>query len=112
MLTIFLAAAATLTLLPSGIAVPIALLLGAAAVTAKVFGMGALFLLVGQKLLDSFSPARRPAALALGFAVLGGISLLPVAGGIVWSVASIVAVGVAFLSRFGSPRFRVALTNI
>jgi hypothetical protein len=111
-LTIFLAAAATLTLLPSGIAVPIALVLAAAAVAAKIFGMGALFLLVGQKLLDSFAPARRPAALALGFAVLGGISLLPVAGAIVWSAASIVAVGVAFLSRFGSPRFRVALTNI
>lgn len=111
-LTIFLGAAATLTLLPSGIAVPITLALGAAAVAAKIFGMGALFLLVGQKLLDSFAPARRPAALALGFAVLGGISLLPVAGAIVWSAASIVAVGVAFLSRFGSPRFRVALTNI
>jgi hypothetical protein len=111
-LTIFLAAAATLTLLPSGIAVPIALVLAAAAVAAKIFGMGALFLLVGQKLLDSFAPARRPAALALGFAVLGGISLLPVAGAIVWSAASIVAVGVAFLSRFGSPRFRVALTSI
>src|SRR5438874_2372375 len=36
-LTIFLAAAATLTLLPSSIAVPIALLLGVAAVAAKVF---------------------------------------------------------------------------
>jgi len=111
-LTIFLAAAATLSLLPSGIAVPIALVLAAAAVAAKIFGMGALFLLLGQKLLDSFAPARRPAAIALGFAVLGGISLLPVAGAIVWSAASIVAVGVAFLSRFGSPRFRVALTNI
>jgi len=111
-LTIFLAAAATLSLLPSAIAVPIAFVLAAAAVAAKIFGMGALFLLVGQKLLDSFAPARRPAALALGFAVLGGISLLPIAGAIVWSAASIVAVGVAFLSRFGSPRFRVALTNI
>ncbi len=111
-LTIFLAAAAALTLLPSRIGVPIALALGAAAVAAKIFGMGALFLLVGQKLLDSFAPARRPAAIALGFAVLGGISLLPVAGAILWSAASIVAVGVAFLSRFGSPRFRVALTNI
>lgn len=111
-LTIFLAAAAALTLLPSRIGVPIALALGAAAVAAKIFGMGALFLLVGQKLLDSFAPAHRPAAIALGFAVLGGISLLPVAGAILWSAASIVAVGVAFLSRFGSPRFRVALTNI
>jgi len=25
----------------------------------------------------------------------------------VWSIASIVAVGVAFISRFGSPRFRI-----
>jgi hypothetical protein len=108
-LTIFLAAAATLTLLPSALGVPIALALGAAAVAAKIFGMGALFLLVGQKILATFSPSRRPVALALGFAVLGGISLLPVAGAIVWSAASIVAVGIAFVSRFGAPRFRVAL---
>ena len=108
-LTIFLAAAATLTLLPSALGVPIALALGAAAVAAKIFGMGALFLLVGQKILATFSPSRRPVALALGFAVLGGISLLPVAGAIVWSAASIAAVGIAFVSRFGAPRFRVAL---
>jgi hypothetical protein len=108
-LTMFLAAAAALTLLPSALAVPIALALGVAAVAAKVFGMGALFLLVGQKLLESFSPGRRPAALALGFAVLGGISLLPVAGAIAWSAASVVAVGVAFVSRFGAPRMRVSL---
>lgn len=108
-LTIFLAAAATLTLLPPALGIPIALALGAAAVAAKIFGMGALFLLVGQKILATFSPSRRPLALALGFAVLGGISLLPVAGAIVWSAASIAAVGIAFVSRFGAPRFRVAL---
>ncbi|HEY6066553.1 MAG TPA: hypothetical protein VIY96_10370 [Thermoanaerobaculia bacterium] len=110
-LTIFLAAAAALALLPSAVAVPVALMLGVAAVAAKVFGMGALFLLLGQKLKEGFSPARRPAALALGFAVLGGLSLLPIAGGIVWSAASVAAVGVAFVSRFGSPRFRVALAS-
>jgi hypothetical protein len=108
-LTLFLAAAATLTLLPSSLGVPIALALGAAAVVAKIFGMGALFLLVGQKILSTFSPSRRPLALAIGFAVLGGVSLLPVAGAIVWSAASIAAVGIAFVSRFGAPRFRVAL---
>ena len=110
-LTIFLAAAATLSLLPSSLAVPLTIFFAAAAVAAKVFGMGTLFLLVGQKLLANVSPARRPAALALGFAVLGGVSLLPVAGPILWSVASVVAVGVAFLSRFGAPRFRVSLAN-
>lgn len=108
-LTLFLAAAATLTLLPSSLGVPITLALGVTAVAAKIFGMGALFLLVGQKLLATFAPSRRPVALALGFAVLGGISLLPIAGAIVWSAASIVAVGIAFLSRFGAPRFRLAL---
>jgi len=82
---------------------------GVTAVAAKIFGMGALFLLVGQKLLATFAPSRRPVALALGFAVLGGISLLPIAGAIVWSAASIAAVGIAFLSRFGAPRFRLAL---
>lgn len=110
-LTIFLAAAATLSLLPAPLAVPLTILFAGAAVAAKVFGMGALFLLVGQKLTANVSPARRPAALALGFAVLGGISLLPVAGPILWSAASVVAVGVAFLSRFGAPRFRVSLAR-
>jgi hypothetical protein len=74
--------------------------------------MGALFLLVGQKLTSSFSPARRPAALAVGFAVLGALSLLPVAGAILWSAASVAAVGVAFVSRFGAPQVRVALPAI
>ncbi len=110
-LTIFLAAAATLSLLPSPLAVPLTIFLAAAAVAAKVFGMGALFLLVGQKLTTNVSPAHRPAALALGFTVLGGISLLPIAGPILWSAASVVAVGVAFLSRFGAPRFRVTLAE-
>ncbi len=110
-LTLFLAASAALALLPLALAIPVAIVLAAAAVAAKVFGMGALFLLVGQKLLANVAPARRPAALALGFAVLGGISLLPFAGAVVWSAASVVAVGVAFVSRFGTPRMRVALTQ-
>ncbi|HEX5134095.1 MAG TPA: hypothetical protein VFW81_01765 [Thermoanaerobaculia bacterium] len=111
-LTIFLAAAAALALLPSAVAVPVALALASAAIAAKVFGMGALFLLLGQKLTASFSPGRRPSALAVGFAVLGGLSLLPVAGPIVWSAASVAAVGVAFVSRFGAPNVRVALRAI
>jgi hypothetical protein len=103
-LTLFLAAGAALSLLPSAIAIPIALASAAVAVVAKIFGMAALFLLLGQKLLKSVAPARRPAALAAGFVVLGGLSLLPFVGALVWSAASIVAVGVALLSRFGTPR--------
>jgi hypothetical protein len=107
-LTLFLAAGAALSLLPAALGIPIALASAAVAVVAKIFGMAALFLIVGQKLVKSVAPARRPAALAAGFAVLGGISLLPFVGALVWSVASIVAVGVAFVSRFGTPRYRLA----
>ena len=108
-LTLFLLAGAALSLLPTGVAIPIALASAVLAVVAKIFGMAALFLLVGQRLVRSVAPARRPVALAAGFVVLGGLSLVPLVGALVWSVASIVAVGVALLSRFGQPRFRVAV---
>ncbi|MDQ2869820.1 MAG: hypothetical protein M3S32_03685 [Acidobacteriota bacterium] len=106
-LTLFLAAAAALALLPSAVSVPIALVFAALAVAAKVFGMAALFLLLGQKVLKNVSPPRRPAALACGFGLLAAASLLPLVGGVLWSAASIVAVGIAFSSRFGTPRIRV-----
>jgi hypothetical protein len=109
-LTLFLAAGAALSLLPAALAIPIALGSAAIAVVAKVFGMVAIFLLVGQKLVKSVAPARRPLALAAGFALLGGLSLLPFVGALVWSIASIVAVGVALVSRFGTPRFRIAFS--
>ena len=108
-LTLFLSAAAAFALLPAPLSVPIAALLGAVAVCAKIFGMGALFLLLGQKILRNVSAPRRPFALAVGFTALGGASLLPVLGALLWSAASVVAVGIAFLSRFGTPRYRVAL---
>lgn len=107
-LSFFLASAAALALLPAGLSIPIALFVAGLAVGAKIFGMGALFLLLGQKLLRNVTPARRPLALALGFTVLGGLSLLPYVGGVVWSAASVVAVGIAMLSRFGTPRFSIA----
>ena len=108
-LTLFLAAAAVMALLPPALSVPLAASVAAVAVAAKVFGMGALFLLLGQKLTKSVAPVRRPAALAVGFAVLSDVSLLPFVGGFVWSAASILAVGIALLSRFGTPRFRITV---
>jgi hypothetical protein len=108
-LTLFLAAAALLALVPSPLSVPAVLLVAGVAVVAKVFGMGSLFLLLGQKLLGATSARKRPAALAAGFAVLGGVSLVPLVGPIVWSVASILAVGVALLTRFGTPRYRIGI---
>jgi hypothetical protein len=106
--TLFLAVAAVLALLPSAVSVPVVLVVAAFAVAAKIFGMSALFLLVGQRLLRRFSARQRPAALAAGFALLGGVSLLPLVGPLLWSLASVLAVGIAMLTRFGAPRFRVA----
>lgn len=105
--TLFLSAAALLALLPSPLSVPAVLVVAGVAVAAKVFGMGSLFLLLGQKLIGGVSARRRPAALSAGFAVLGGVSLVPLLGPLVWSAASILAVGVALLSRFGAARCRV-----
>jgi hypothetical protein len=110
-LTLLLASVSALALLPPPLSVPIVILFGGVAVAAKVFGMGALFLLIGQKLLQSVAPGKRPAALAAGLAALGAISLLPFVGSIVWSAASIAAVGIALLSRFGAPRYRVELAT-
>jgi hypothetical protein len=108
-LTLFLAASASLALLPAALSIPIAIAVGAFAVVAKIFGMGALFLIVGQKLLQNVEPRRRPMALAAGFALVGGVSLIPLVGALVWSIASVVAVGVALASRFGTPRFSVSV---
>ena len=66
---------------------------------AKAFGLSVLFLLLGRRLAHS---ARRgtaffgdPAALSIGLVVLGAVSLAPIAGVVVWSAASLVAVGLA-----------------
>lgn len=107
-LTLFLVASASLALLPAALSIPIALAVGALAVAAKIFGMGALFLFLGQKIVKNVSPGKRPLALTAGFVVIAGVSLLPLVGALVWSIASVVAVGIALASRFGRPRLAVS----
>jgi hypothetical protein len=107
---LFLAGVAAFTAFPPAARAPAAALILAAAFGSKLFGMTALFLFTGQKLGGRFSPAARPGALALGLAICGAVSLVPVAGPILWSAASILAVGAAIFTRLGSPRFRVATT--
>ena len=105
---LFLAGVAAFTAFPAALRVPAAALILAAAFGAKLFGMTALFLFTGQKLAGKFAPAARPAALALGLAICGAVSLVPIAGPILWSAASVLAVGAAIFTRMGSPRFRVS----
>jgi hypothetical protein len=108
-LTLFLAAASALAILPAALSVPIALCVAALLVAAKIFGMGALFLLIGQRLTRKVAPAARPSSLAIGFLILAAVSLVPLVGEFVWIAASVVAVGIALISRFGTPRYRVAV---
>lgn len=106
---LFLAGVAAFTALPEAARAPAGAAILAAAFAAKVFGMTAVFLLAGQKLSGNrFAPPARPAALALGLAVCGAVSLVPVAGPLLWSAASVAAVGTAVFTRLGSPRFRVS----
>jgi hypothetical protein len=70
----------------------------------KVFGLAAICLLVGRMCVKN---AKRgslffgdPAALSVGLLALGSLSLLPGAGPIIWSLASIVAIGVSVLVFF------------
>lgn len=81
----------------------------AAAAALKIFGMTALFLFLGQKISRRYAPRQRPAALAIGLAAAGLVSLVPVAGPLVWSAASVFAVGASVYTRFGASRFRVAV---
>jgi hypothetical protein len=105
---LFLAGVAAFTAFPAAARVPAAAVILAAAFASKLFGMTALFLFTGQKLAGKFAPAARPAALALGLAICGAVSLVPIAGPVLWSAASVLAVGAAIFTRLGSPRFRVS----
>jgi hypothetical protein len=109
--TFLLAAICGLSLLPEGLGAPVAIFAAGLAVAAKIFGMAAVVLLVGQKILHDASAPRRPAAFALGFALVGGLSLVPLAGPLLWSAASIMAVGASLRTSFGAPRFRVAVAS-
>lgn len=106
---LFLLTVTALAALPPAAADAAAVLFLALAAGLKIFGMTGLFLFLGQKLTRRHAPRARPAAMALGVLTAGLLSLIPVAGPILWSAASIFAVGAAAYTRFGSPRFRVAL---
>jgi hypothetical protein len=98
-LTGALLCAFVLTVLPAAGAFAVGGAVVVLLLVAKAFGLSVLFLLLGRRLARS---ARRdtaffgdPAALSIGLVALGVVSLAPVAGAVVWSVASLVAVGLA-----------------
>ncbi len=77
----------------------------AALAAAKLFGLVSLFLLIGRR-ITAAAPRKSaffgdPAALTAGLVVLGGVSLAPVAGSLLWIAASLAGIGLALLVLVG-----------
>jgi len=100
-LSSLLVSAFLLLVLPAMAGLVVTALLLAVLGASKAFGLAAVFVAVGRRLARG---ARRgsplfgdPAALALGLALLGILSLVPVAGPLVWAVASLLGIGAALV---------------
>ena len=94
-LVLFLIAA-----LPGVVAAPLVALVGLAAVAAKVLGLVACFhafgaLISRRRRLDAVSAAT------LGLLLLGALKLVPFAGSILWTVATLIGLGAALATKLG-----------
>ena len=97
-------------LVPFFIGTPLLIALGVFAILTKIYGMVAVFHAIGTWL---FGAKRREdletrrwlrgdlAMVIAGLLVLGAIRLIPVAGPILWGLASVFGVGVALATKFG-----------
>lgn len=102
-----LVSALALAVAPPRVAILLAALVVAGLAVAKVFGVVALFVVAGRR-LNRRAPRGallfgEPAALALGLLALGVVSLVPLAGPVLWIALSLVGIGVALRTGFGSP---------
>jgi len=98
-LTGLLVASGFVLALPAKAGLAVAAFVVALLLAAKLWGLAALFLASGRRLLRG---ARRggalfgdPAAMAVGLLALGLPSLVPAAGPIYWALVSVVAIGLA-----------------
>ena len=108
---VFLAAFA-LSVLPARVALVLGVALLVALAAAKIFGLAALFVVLGRRATRGAVRGDLlfgdPAALALGLLLLGVASLVPVAGPLVWGLASLAGIGVS-LAAAASREPRLAL---
>lgn len=91
-----------LLVLPAMAGLVLTALLLAVLLAAKAFGLAAVFVAVGRRLARRATRGSPlfgdPAALALGLSLLGLLSLVPVAGPLVWAVASLLGIGTALVA--------------
>jgi hypothetical protein len=117
------------TLIPFLVGVPMLIVLAVFAILAKVFGTIAVFhavgtLVAGAKTREQLETRRflrgDLAMTVIGLLLLGALRMIPVAGTILWGVASLFGVGAALVTAFGRrepwfltdrERFRTAATQ-
>lgn len=97
-------------LIPYLVGLPLLVALGLFALIAKISGMIAIFhsigtLVAGARSRDELAQRRwlrgDLAMVLIGVLLLGAIRLIPIAGTIVWSIASVFAIGTALATKFG-----------
>jgi hypothetical protein len=104
-LTAVLLSACLLLVLPAGAGLVAAAALAGALFLLKAWGLAAVFVAVGSRLLRRSSRGEllfgAPAALAAGLLALGLPSLLPLVGPVVWGVVSLVGIGLSLRALAG-----------
>ncbi len=107
-LTSLLLAAGLLLVLPAAAGLVLSAGIVVLLYVAKLWGLSAIFLALGRRLLRNAPRGGAlfgdPAALASGLVAVGLVSLVPVAGPLVWSVVSLVGIGVTLGSFSGRER--------
>ena len=97
-------------LVPFLIGIPLLAALAVFAILTKIYGMVAVFHAIGTLIAGSRTREQLAtrkwlrgdvAMVVIGVLVLGAIRLIPVAGTLVWSGASIFGIGVALATKFG-----------
>jgi hypothetical protein len=110
---VFLTAFA-LSILPARIALVLGVTLLCALAATKIFGLVALFVVLGRRATRGAVRGDLlfgdPTALAFGLLLLGLASLIPVAGPLVWGLASLAGIGVS-LAAASSREPRLVLTS-
>jgi hypothetical protein len=104
---VFLAAFA-LSVLPARPALAFGVALLAALVAAKIFGLAVLFVALGRRTMRGGARGDLlfgdPAALAAGLLILGLLSLVPLAGPLIWGLASLAGIGVSLAAAASRER--------
>jgi hypothetical protein len=109
---VFLAAFA-LSILPARLALILGVALLAALAAAKIFGLAAFFVVLGRRATRGAARGDLlfgdPSALTIGLMILGFLSLVPVAGPLLWGLASLAGIGISLaIAASREPRLVLA----